>query len=108
MAAQRVVRELEVIALADEHAERAVALARSLRWLGEPAREQLERGLHLPRVVLLADRRGDDLAVDPEREQLALDALGAPGVEAPAVVGEALRVARVVEVALLGQLGEDR
>ncbi len=58
-------------------------------------------------MVLLADRGGDQLGFDAERAQLALDPLGAPAVEAPAVVGEALGVAGVVEVALLEQLPDD-
>ena len=41
-----------------------------------------------------------------ERDEAALDALGAPGVEPTAVLREALRVARVVEVAEAVELRE--
>src|SRR6185295_11852459 len=78
VAAQRVVGELELVALADQDPERAIALARGLRRLREAAGEDLQRSLHLPLVILLADHARDDLAVDAEREQLALDPLGAP------------------------------
>ena len=47
VAAQRVVRELEVVALADEDAERAVALARRGRRLGHAPAQQRERRLEL-------------------------------------------------------------
>ena len=58
--------------------------------------------------ALTPDRRGDQLAVDPERRELALDAFGPPAVEPPAVLGEAVGEPFVVEVALLAQLPHDR
>src|SRR5688572_8413768 len=106
VAADRVVRELELVALAEQDSERAVAVAGRRRRLGEAAGEDGQRRLELLRRLLLADDGGHELTVDAEREQLALDALGAPAVEPAAVVREPLRVARVVEVALLAQLGD--
>ena len=58
-------------------------------------------------MVLLADGGGDQLRLDAEAAQPALDPLGAPAVEPPPVVGEAAGEARVVEVALLAQLADD-
>ena len=107
MAPQRIVRQFELVALAYQHAERALEIARRGRRLREAALQQRERRLELPRVVLLPDGGGDQLRLDAERAQLALDPLGAPAVEAPAVVGEALGVPGVVEVALLEQLPDD-
>ena len=57
VAAQGVVGGVEVVALADEEAERPFEVARGLGRSGEPAREQCARGVHLGRVVLLADGR---------------------------------------------------
>ena len=47
------------------------------------------------------ERGRDVLAGDAERRQAALDPLGAPGVEAAAVLGEAVGEARVVDIAAL-------
>jgi hypothetical protein len=98
---------LQLVALADQHAERPLEVARRRRRIGEAACQQRERRFELARVVLLADGGGDQVGLDAERAQLALDALGAPPVQAPAVVGEALSVPGVVEVALLEQLPDD-
>src|SRR5215207_4646495 len=106
VAAERVVRELELVAPAKQDPERAVAVAGRGRRLGEAAGEDRQRRLELLRGLLLADDGGHELAVDAEREQLALDPLGAPAVEPAAVIREPLGVARVVEVALLAQLGD--
>src|SRR4051794_23829025 len=81
VAAQGVVGELEVVALSDEDGERPVSVSGRLRWGREAAREQLERGGHLGGMVLLGERGGDQLAVDAERVELALYAVGAPGVQ---------------------------
>jgi hypothetical protein len=105
--AQRIVREFELVALADEHPEGALEVARRGGRLGKAALQQGERRLELARVVLLADGGGDQLGLDPERAQLALDPLGAPAVEPPTVVGVAPGVGGVVEVALLEQLPDD-
>jgi hypothetical protein len=105
--AQRIVRELELVALAHEHPEGTLEVARRGRRVGEAAPQQGERGLELGGVVLLTDGGGDQLGIDPERPQLALDPLGAPAVEASPVVREALGVAGVVQVALLEQLAHD-
>src|SRR5215207_5147005 len=51
VAAQRVMGEIQLVALAHEHAERAVALARGLRYGGHAAAQQLDRRCQLARVV---------------------------------------------------------
>src|SRR3954452_13955519 len=91
VAAQSVVRELEVVALADQHAQRPVAVTRRLRRGRETAGEQLGRRGQFVRVVLAGERLGDEIAINAEREELALDPIGTPVVQAPAVLCEAPR-----------------
>src|SRR5918992_4617353 len=98
VAADRVVRQLELVALADEHAEGALAVARRGRRVGETAAQQGERGVQLPLVAALADGGLDQVRLDAERPQPALDPLGAPAVEPPSVVREAAGEAGVVEI----------
>ena len=101
-------RELELVALAHEHAERAVALARRRRRRrGSAGAAARARPRARPRASWLAERRGDVLGRDAERAQPPLDPLGAPGVEPPAVVGEAPREGGVVDEAALEQLADD-
>src|ERR671915_441257 len=108
VAADRVVRQLELVALADEHAEGALAVARCGRRVGEAAAQEGERGVQLPLVVPFTDGGLDQVGLDAERPQPALDPLGAPAVEPPAVVGEAVGEAGVVGVAPLAQLADHR
>ena len=56
VAAERVVGQLELVALAHEHAKRAVAVARRPRDDREAAPQELERRLELAVVVALADQ----------------------------------------------------
>src|SRR5215218_2752093 len=107
VAAQRVMCELELVALAEEHGERAVPVARRLRDRRHAPLEQRDRRLQLAFAILLAERRGDVLGRHAERAQPPADALGAPGVEPPTVIGEALREAGVVDEAAVGELGDD-
>src|SRR3954447_3042377 len=107
MTAQRIVRELEVIALADEEPERPLEVLRRLRWDGEAPSQQRGRGGELIVLVVVRERLGDVRTVDPELAQAALDALVAPLVEVAPVLGEALGKARVVHIAALAELVED-
>ncbi len=107
MAAQRVVRQLELVPLADEDSERPLAVARGRRRVGEAAAQEVDRRFELGLVVLLADGGGDQLGLDPDGPQLAFDALGAPAVEPPAVLREALGDGGVVDLAVLPQLAEE-
>ena len=91
MAAQRVVRELELVALADEEAERPLEVARRLGRGREAAREQLGRGGELVVLAVPRARRAMWSRVDAELAQPALDPLGAPAVEVAPVLGEAAR-----------------
>src|SRR3954454_11453239 len=59
--AEGVVGEFEVVALADEHPERAVPVARCLRRCREAARQQLGRGSQLAAVIALRERGRDQL-----------------------------------------------
>src|SRR3954447_8316731 len=104
VAAEGVEGKLGWVAAADEDAERAVPLGAVGRRVRAAAPEQLERGGHLLLGVLGAERGVDVLAIDPELAQAARDAVGAPGVEAAPVLGEALGVAGVVQVSELDQL----
>ncbi len=106
VAAQRVVGDVEVVALADEEAERALAVARRLRRHGEPARQQLARGGQLV-VLALGHGLVDQVAIDAELAQAPLDALPAPAVEIAPVLGEAAGERGVVDVAALQQRRHD-
>ena len=98
--ADGVVRELELVALRTRSPS-ARSRSRSLDGgVGQAPREHGERRLELLARVALAERRLDVLAPNPRRDQPTLDPLAAPGVDRPAVLREALRVAGVVEVAL--------
>src|SRR4051812_37466261 len=104
VAAQGVVGELEVIALAHEHPQRAVALARRGGDYGDAPAQQGDGRVELAVVVLLRDRRSHVLRRDAERAEAPRDPLGAPGVEPTAVLGEPPGKAGVVDVAALEQL----
>src|SRR5690242_15715176 len=90
VAPDRVMRELELVVPADEHAERALAVARGSGRPGEPPGQQHDSRIELLVRALTRHRGGDVVAVDAERKQPLLDALGAPAVEPPAILGEAL------------------
>ena len=86
---------------AHEQAERALALAVVARRRGKRRRSSATAASSSSSPSPLAERRRDRASgATPTRQQAALDPLGAPGVERAAVLGEAPRVARVVEVAL--------
>src|SRR4051794_38459396 len=79
VAAKGVVGELELVPLADEHRQRAIAVPRRLGHGRHPAPQQCHGGLQLAGSVLLRERGGDVLSCDAELAQAALDPLGAPG-----------------------------
>lgn len=95
--------EVELVAAADEHPERAVAAPVVVGRVGETAAEQVDRRVQLALGVLVGERDRDVLGRDAGGEQSLLDALGAPRVDLAPVLGEAARVRRVVEVAPLTQ-----
>src|SRR5687767_12422566 len=107
MAADGVVRQFELVALADEHPERALAVPWRGRRGGEAAAQEREGGLELAFVALSGRGGLDELAGHPEGAQPLLDPLRAPAVEPPAILGEAVGEARVVEVPLLAELADD-
>src|SRR4051794_22909574 len=99
-----VVSRLEVVALAHQEAQRALALAVVGGRLAVAAAQQRERRVELRSVVVAGERRPDVLARDAVVDELALDPVGAPAIEQATVLGEALREPAVVEIALLAQL----
>src|SRR5215218_18227 len=101
MAPDGVVGQFQLVSLADQHPQRALAVARCCRRVGEAAAKEFERRLELLVRALTSDRGGDMRLVDSELREPAPDPLRAPAVETPAVVGEAVGEALVVEVALL-------
>src|SRR5215211_1334590 len=107
VAAERVVCQLELVALAHEHAERAVTVTRRLGDGREAAAQQLQRRLELAVVVPLAEHGSDVLGRDAERAQPAADPLAPPRVESPAILGEALREGGVVDETAVEQLPDD-
>src|SRR3954470_4363696 len=95
--AQRVVGQLEVVALAHQVPERAIALPGRRRGRREAALEQRDGGGEV--VVVARLQRGFDvLPGDAERGEPALDAVRPPAVEAAPVLGEAAGERRVVDV----------
>ncbi len=103
MRSHRLVGQLGPVALAHQQAPGPLALAVVARW-GEAVGQQRGGGLELSPGVALRERRGDQLGRDPAATQLALDALRAPPLELALVLGEAPRVAFVVEDARGGEL----
>ena len=104
--ADDVAGEVGVEALADEDAERALDGARIVERPREPAREERGRGRSLVLRPVGGEGGADDVAADAGGEQAALDALRAPALEKPLVLGEPGRVPRVVEVSLRRELAE--
>src|SRR3954452_21190 len=103
--ADGVVGELELVAAAHEQSERALALAVGTRRRPQATAEQVDGGGELVVVIGVRRRGARERPVDSEGDEAMLDALGAPRVEAPAVLGEAPREASVVEVTLALELG---
>jgi hypothetical protein len=106
--AHRVVGELEVVAPAGQQAECPFALAICGRRPAEAPAQQVHGGAELVVAEILGERRRDDLLVDAELAEAALDAIAAPGIEAPAILGEAAREAGVVEHVEALELGHRR
>jgi hypothetical protein len=127
MTLQRLERQLVLVALAEQHAERTLAVAALARRRGETAAEQCERAATLVagelgvrigwvgriggRAALgfvlerrLGERLLDQLAFDPARGQPAPDAVRAPLLERALVLHEQTREPLVVEDPLLEQL----
>jgi hypothetical protein len=67
---------------------------------GEAAAQQRHGRVALARRVAVGQRLDDEIRIDPERQQPALDPLAPPVVERAAVLRERARVARVIDVAL--------
>lgn len=102
----RLVSELEVVPAADEEAERAASVA-VLAWRRREATPQeLERGLALLVERPGVERRADVPRGDARDQQALLDAVRPPAVERPAILGEAPRVAGVVDGPLIAQRRE--
>jgi hypothetical protein len=107
MDADRVVGELAVVAAPQEEAVGALALAGRVVDVVEATAQELERGVELGAGSAGGERGLDPLRRDAVGEQPAADPVGAPAVQAAAILGEAQRVARVVEV-LVGEQAVDR
>lgn len=103
MPPQGIVRELELVAAPDQHAECAIARPVVVRRIGKPVFEQVQRRLKLVAGPELGQRRGHQLGSDAQLGEPAFDALGPPAVQRTPVGCEAHREARVVEIALLAQ-----
>src|SRR3954454_22583616 len=106
MTAQRIVRELEVVALADEEPERLLQVPGRLRHSRKAPLQQRRRGAELVVLVVVRQRLRNLRPVDPELPQPALDPLAAPAVEIAPVLGKTSREARIVDVPALPQLAE--
>src|SRR3954452_13111614 len=93
--AQRVMRELELVALAHEEPKRPLAVPWRLRRLGEAAREQLARGVELVVPVVAGERLADVIPIDAQLGEPPLDPLGPPPVEIAPVLREPPGIAGV-------------
>src|SRR3954452_5439568 len=98
-----VVGELELVPAADEQPEGALAAAFVGGRRGQAPPQERERRLELVLARLGRHFRADPLRPHARVLEAAADALAAPAVERAAVIREALRAARVVEVALLAE-----
>jgi hypothetical protein len=100
---QRLERQLVLVPLAEQHAERSLALPALARRCGEAATEQRERA-----AALIGTGVGelllDQLAFDPARGQPASDPVSAPLLERALVLHEQTREPFVVEHPLFDQL----
>src|SRR5687767_5574599 len=96
MTADRVVRQLELVALADQDTERALAVSGCRGRRREAASQEGQGGRELLVMSSIADGRRDQVGLDAQFREAPLDPLGAPAVEPPPVLREALGEASVV------------
>ena len=108
---ERVDRQFVLVALAQQHPERAVTVTPLPRRVGKPAAQQLERACQLAAVAVV-DRPTSgvggecplgELSIDSARGQAAADPLRTPSLELALVGDEQLREPLVVEQVLLDQ-----
>ncbi len=104
VARERIKCKIPVVALANQHPERALTCAPVSRRHGESPLQQRHGPIQFGLAGLLAQRRHDQLAVDPAPGQLTGDPLGSPLLERPLVLCEQARVASIIEVAKGAQL----
>src|SRR5258708_3474688 len=102
MPSHRGIREFRLVAPAHAHRPCLVALAVAVEGEREAAVEQLNRQRHLVLVPVPGERFVDQLPLDPAPLEVARDALAAPAVEEPSVLGAPPGVAGVVNKALGG------
>jgi hypothetical protein len=102
----RLVGELRFVAAPDEQLPGAVAVALVLKRGREAAGEQLDGGRQLALVATVCERRLDQVGRHPALLEVAGDALAAPPVQRELVLGEAPRVAGVVDVAARLEIGQ--
>ena len=108
----RVEGQLGVVALANEHSERPIALAPVTHWRGKPPTQEIESAFEFVPVaatvvVVLSQRLLDKVGTDSAREQPPPDPVASPCLELALVLDEQSSEPRVVKVALLDQ-GRDR
>src|SRR3954471_23881395 len=96
--ADGVIGQLQLIAAPRAHPERAVAAAVRPRRAAHLRAQDLERRGELVVAIGAPDCPARDARLEPVRNALALDAVGAPGVGPAAVLGEAAGEPGVVEV----------
>src|SRR5205807_2655929 len=99
---QRLERKLAFVALAQQYAKRPITFAPPCRWRRKTPRQQRE----CPRQFmpwLLANRLFDHVALDTSTEKRPRDPIRAPLLQRTLVLGKHSRVARVVEITLLGE-----
>ena len=113
MERDRVQGQLGVVALANEHSERPLAVAPVARRRGKPPAEERERASEFVPVAATAalvvpgQRLIDEIGADSAREQALPDSVAAPCLELALVLDEQSSEPRVVQVALLDE-GRDR
>jgi hypothetical protein len=103
---QGVKRELTVVSLAQQHAQRSVAFPALKGWSRESPAQQRQRPVKLGLIVAAADliQLGlDPIAIDPACEQPRPDPIFAPALELTLVGDEQAREPLVIQIPELGE-----
>ena len=94
------ISDLRLISAADQHPPCLVTLAITVEGHREATVQQLDGNRQLVLRPVAGERLVDQLALDPPARQVLSDPLVAPLVQQAPVLGEPLRVARVVDETL--------
>ncbi len=103
MHVQRLECQVAVVALSQQHAQRAITLSPLVYGIRKPSAQQRDRTLELSVGRLGSERILHEISLEAPLQQRSPDALGSPLVELALVGGELARVPSVIEVALISE-----